>query len=561
LTVTGSRDIRPRLRAQAGKLADRQRWRILVGSALVGLTVGAFVSLFYILVEEELLPLVLEAPPAAQVVIPVLGILVGTAILRFKPRQSPATSDAYIASYHDNDQRLGGWSMVRRTASSAVSLGAGAPLGLEGPSIYIGATVGALFRRRLQRLLHGTEARVFLVAGAAAGVATVFRAPATGAIFALEVPYQSDIAPRVELPAMTAAAASYLMLTVTTSTDRLFQLVGNPPIVAADLLGAIAVGLVAGLAARLFSKGIVAAKKIRFATKPYFLALICLPLGIWTAYAISGRPLGLSGGGNVVEWLQDADLAVWMVLSMLAIRAIVTLSAFSMGTVGGVFIPLVSMGAICGKLVGSVIESPDTITFVLVGAAAFLAAGYRTPLAALMFVAETTGRPGFIVPGLIGVVAAQFAAGNTSVSTAQRKYRVSRLERRSAMPVTAAMSRTLKDIAPETSLEAFVQERIPEFRERVLPVTSEGRYLGVAVLDDALVLDRDDWESVRVADIVRTVPTADSEWTVGAALAAMETAGLDQLPVVDGSTLLGMIRRRDLQRWDELLERTERTEP
>jgi CIC family chloride channel protein len=522
--------------------------------------VGAIVSLFYILVEEELLPLVLRAPLWAQIVVPVGGILLGTAILRIKPQQGSATSDAYIASYHDNDQRLGGWSMVRRTVSSAVSLGAGAPLGLEGPSIYIGATVGALFRRRLQRLLHGTEARVFLVAGAAAGVATVFRAPATGAIFALEVPYQSDIAPRVELPAMTAAASSYLMLTLTTSADRLFQLVGNPPIVAADLLGAIAVGLVAGLAARAFSMGIVAAKKIRLATKPYFFALLCLPLGIWLAHSISDQPLGLSGGANVVEWLQETNVAVWMVFAMLLVRAAVTLSAFSLGTVGGVFIPLVSMGALCGKLVGSVIDSPDTITFVLVGAAAFLAAGYRTPLAALMFVAETTGRPGFIVPGLIGVVVAQFAAGNTSVSTAQRKHRVSRLERRSAMPVASAMSRNLKDIPPETSLEAFVQEKIPDFRERVLPVTSEGLYLGVAVLDDALVRDRDRWADELVAEIVRTVPTAANDWTVGQALSAMESAGLDQLPVVEGPRLLGMIRRRDLQRWDELLERTERSE-
>ena len=128
------------------------------------------------------------------------------------------------------------------------------------------------------------------------------------------------------------------------------------------------------------------------------------------------------------------------------------------------------------------------------------------------------------------------------------------------MPVASAMSRNLKDIPPETSLEAFVQERIPDFRERVLPVTSEGLYLGVAVLDDALVRDRDRWADELVAEIVRTVPTAANDWTVGQALSAMEAAGLDQLPVVEGPRLLGMIRRRDLQRWDELLERTERSE-
>ena len=45
--------------------------------------------------------------------------------------------------------------------------------------------------------------------------------------------------------------------------------------------------------------------------------------------------------------------------------------------------------------------------FLVVGAAAFLGAGYRVPLAAVTFVAESTGRPGFVVPGLLAAVAAE----------------------------------------------------------------------------------------------------------------------------------------------------------
>jgi chloride channel protein, CIC family len=54
-----------------------------------------------------------------------------------------------------------------------------------------------------------------------------------------------------------------------------------------------------------------------------------------------------------------------------------------------------------------------------VGAAAFLGAGYRVPLAAVVFVAEATGRPGFVVPGLLAAVVAELVMGRASVTTSQ----------------------------------------------------------------------------------------------------------------------------------------------
>jgi chloride channel protein, CIC family len=55
-----------------------------------------------------------------------------------------------------------------------------------------------------------------------------------------------------------------------------------------------------------------------------------------------------------------------------------------------------------------------------VGAAAFLGAGYRVPLAAITFVAEATGRPGFVVPGLLAAVVAELIMSRSSVTTYQQ---------------------------------------------------------------------------------------------------------------------------------------------
>ncbi len=90
------------------------------------------------------------------------------------------------------------------------------------------------------------------------------------------------------------------------------------------------------------------------------------------------------------------------------------------GGVGGLFVPLVVAGALLGRLAVGVVGGGNTTLFVVIGVAAFLGAGYRVPLAAVMFVAETTGRPGFVVPGLLAAVAAMLVMGRGSVTTYQR---------------------------------------------------------------------------------------------------------------------------------------------
>jgi chloride channel protein, CIC family len=73
-----------------------------------------------------------------------------------------------------------------------------------------------------------------------------------------------------------------------------------------------------------------------------------------------------------------------------------------------------------GRMAVAIVGDANITLFVVIGVAAFLGAGYRVPLAAVMFVAETTGRPGFVVPGLLAAVAAVLVAGRTSVTTYQR---------------------------------------------------------------------------------------------------------------------------------------------
>src|SRR5690606_28416569 len=118
--------------------------------------------------------------------------------------------DAYIENFHQPDRPLPLGPSLRRLASGAATLGTGGSLGYEGPSLYLGAVIGTQLRRRWPQLVARADDKVLMVAGAAAGVAAIFKAPATGAVFALEVPYRDDTARHMLLPALIAAAAGYL---------------------------------------------------------------------------------------------------------------------------------------------------------------------------------------------------------------------------------------------------------------------------------------------------------------------------------------------------------------
>jgi len=86
-----------------------------------------------------------------------------------------------------------------------------------------------------------------------------------------------------------------------------------------------------------------------------------------------------------------------------------------------VFIPLVVGGGLVGRTIAELIHPDRAPLYTLLGIAAFLGAGYRVPLAAVMFVAETTGKPNFVVPALFAAVAAELVMGEQSITAFQRR--------------------------------------------------------------------------------------------------------------------------------------------
>ena len=410
-------------RAELRDLAARSHQVVLL-AAITGVATGSFVALFDRLVVDVAFDHVVELDPWLIAILPGIGLLVSLAARTFiGGGVSPSTADEYLRAYHDRSHELRMRPFLARTVAAVATLGAGAPMGLEGPSLYAGATFGSFMRRRLPRVVRGAERQVLLVAGAAAGVAAIFKAPATGAVFALEVPYQDDLARRMLLPSLVASATGYLAFVTINDTSRLFPIDGSAEFSIRDLLGAIAVGLVAGIGARGFAWMLRRAKIVASRPKPVLttLAAGCALAALFAAgRVLTGESLLVGPGYEVVAWASEPSHSAWLLLSLLALRCMATSVTVAGGGVGGLFIPLVVAGALTGSTIGHVVNQADLTLFIVIGVAAFLGAGYRVPLAAVMFVAETTGRPSFVVPGLLAAVAAELVMGRSSVTTYQR---------------------------------------------------------------------------------------------------------------------------------------------
>jgi CIC family chloride channel protein len=404
-------------RDRLARLGRRSREVVLL-AAVTGALTGGAVALFEWVAREQLFDHLRQQSAGVQVAAPFVALVLASGVLRWFGRgANPATADEYVHNFHQRDHTLPWRPVLPRLTASALTLGLGGALGYEGPAVYAGAAIGSALHRRLGRFIRGLDPKLLLVCGAAAGVAAVFKAPATGLVFALEVPYREDFARRLLLPAGIAAAVSYVTFVAFAGTEPLFSVGGTHPDLALRDLGTAALlGVGCGVGARLFTHAVARAKEISAQVRPAVRIVVAgtaLVAIAALAQLVFGEALTVGAGYDSVTWALDPDRATGLVLLLLLLRAGATVATVAGGGVGGLFIPLVVEGALVGRLLGS-----GTL-FPLVGMAAFLGAGYRVPLAGVMFVAESTGRPGFVVPGVIASMVAQLFMGRHSASIHQ----------------------------------------------------------------------------------------------------------------------------------------------
>jgi chloride channel protein, CIC family len=494
---------------------DRHAGKWLLIAPLIGVVTGLVIVLEVVVILHGMWAFLLPLYSIHHwIILP--GVLAGFGatglIMRYlTPDPDLHSTDEVVRSYHEHqgDMELG--SYWPKMLASVTTIGFGGSVGLEGPSIYAGAGVGSWLWTKLGRhTVTRADRQVMLISGAAAGLAAVFRAPLTGLVFALEMPFRDDLAHEALMPSLISSVVAYSTLVAILGSEPLFAFSRTLKFEDIDLAWAALLGLICGFAAMTFS---ITYRKFRtFMIKlpiphPFKLLLGGLGVGLCGlgfAATVGGSLLPLGPDYEVVRNLLANQYPSMIVLLFFATKAAAAFLTLGSGGVGAMFVPLLVLGEALGRVFGqSIVHGQAVDLYCAIGMAAFIAAGYKTPLAAVAFVAETTGTPAYLIPTLIGAAVAYAASGEASVVVSQRLRQTPKLSRPVGLRAREIMRTQVVGAQADATLQEFFANVAASHRHPAYPVFKDNRAIGTISLWEIAQVPRSRWDTVKVGEVAR----------------------------------------------------------
>ncbi|MFZ0679963.1 chloride channel protein [Candidatus Binatus sp.] len=553
LTATYSRDI--------------QKW--LLAAPIIGILTGLIITGIAVLVLDviwgALLPYYLGHHWAIVVGL-VAGFFVTGLIMQFcTPEPDEHSTEEIVRSYHEHQGDIDIGPFWWKLLAAVTTVGSGGSAALEGPSIYSGGAIGSWLWIKLRRFgLEMRDRRIMLISGAAAGMSAVFRAPLTGIVFALEMPYKDDLAHEALLPSLIASVVAYATLVSIVGAQPLFGFAGSTSFRARDIWWSALLGAGIGLIAIVFD---ITFRRVRgfFITSrmPHWLKLTIGGLGTALCglafVAIYDGPLIPIGPNyEAVRYVLKHSLPTEVLLAFVVLKLLATIFTLGTGGVSAMFVPLLLVGGAIGNAYAqSVVHSPTHDLYAAVGMAAFIAAGYKTPLTAVVFVAETTGGHSYIIPSLIGAAVAYAISGEASVSGDQHLHETAKLAELSGMFVRDVMQHKVISAQATSTIRELVESVAVRHKHTIFPVSENEKLVGTISISDLSEVPPSDWDRVTVGeladrDAIRV--TDDCDLSEALRLLVRERGSQMLLVIDETGALKGVLTKTDILRAVRLID-------
>jgi H+/Cl- antiporter ClcA len=393
-------------------IAIHSKKMLLVGkSILIGAAAGIVVVLYrLLLMEAEKLSKSaytyfaghLNLIPVMFLVLGILGYIIGLLAQKYRaiggsgiPQVKGIISGQYHAPWLST--------LLTKFFGGAVSILAGLSLGREGPSIQLGACVAQGIGDKMAS--SRTEERILIAGGASAGLAAAFNAPLAGAMFAVEEIFKY-ISPLVLLVTMVSAVTADFVSKLVFGMAPVFSFPTTMafPLNAYWLL--LLMGIMLGGAGALYN--LVLVKTIALYKRPRWLRAAWRPI---LPFLLAGVlafffPAALGSGHAVVEELHPAT-GVCTLLVLFAVKFLFSMISFGSGAPGGIFFPLLILGATIGAITGDIASAWLRIdpalfnNFVIVAMAGYFTAIVRAPITGVVLLLEMTGSFVNLLPLLV----------------------------------------------------------------------------------------------------------------------------------------------------------------
>lgn len=379
---------------------QRFKYKLILEGIAVGSIVGLVIAMFRIMIVKAdharlmAVHLVKVKPIYAFVVLLVLILIawILDKLIRFEPDISGSgipQIEGELKGLEDQNWRK---VLIAKFAGCVLAIGGGLALGREGPSIQLGGMIGKGFARRKNALL--TEERMLMSCGAGAGLAAAFGAPLAGVLFALEELHKNFSAEVLVSTMAASAVADYIAVNI----------IGLRPVFDFDVehriplrlyWAVVLLGVILGILGVLYNKLLDKMQDFfdRFDSK--FISIgIMLMISFLMMFIY---PTVLGSGNDLVKVISDGKFTLIALAILLVAKLLFSTGSFGTGTPGGIFLPLLVIGAITGGLYSTFLSTAFGVEeyyikgFVIIAMAGFFSAIVRAPITGVILITEMTG--------------------------------------------------------------------------------------------------------------------------------------------------------------------------
>lgn len=356
-----------------------------------------------------------ESSTISMWIILLLFIVIGTLFLGYILKKYPTTRGGGISFVTDavnkdvpfsSSNKIIIKSIIFKLLGALIALIAGMSFGIESPSIELGGETGQMVGNATKSI---SEEKKFLVtSGASAGLAAAFGVPFAGMTFAFEqIINRSSLSVIMVIFISTTIAGQSVKLYF--GKEPFFNILISNPLEFRKYYLIVIFAFILAVLGKVFFKLTERFRNIhkKFDFPEILKPIFPITLGIFVSFFM----IEITGEGyNLIDQMIGGDTVLSYLIPLFLIKFIYFIYCFSTAIPGGSFVPLISLGAVAGKLYAMILirffnASSDLIPFfIILGMSLFLIAILRTPITGVILIIELTGNSELFFPLAIGSI-------------------------------------------------------------------------------------------------------------------------------------------------------------
>ncbi len=496
--------------------------------------------------------------------LPLVGITLTVLVIRFLIRRNVRHGIPNVLySISKRRGRISSHNLISSVITSALTVGFGGSVGLEGPTVATGTAWGSWLAKNLR--LNYKNTILILACACAGAMAAIFKAPIAAIVFAVEV-IMIDLTVFSLVPLLlssaTAVVTSYFFL----GQDVLYPFEVTQTFELADLPFYILLGILAGFVSLYFTRMYLFFSDFFERLKRPVTRLLVGGTGLGalvflfpSLYGEGYEAINAALAGNT-DYLFDNSLffeyrdEIWAALILTALvilfKIVATSLTFGAGGIGGIFAPTLFMGVNTGMLFGYIVnlfslQKINVNNFALIGMAGLIAGVLHAPLTGIFLIADISGGYKLFVPLMVTatvsyIIIRTFTPSSVyHIQLARRKELLTHDKDANVLQMLEVRELIEKDfekLSPDATLRDLTVAISRNHRNLFPVVDEERKMVGMVKMDDVreLIFKQELYDKIKIKDIMYMPEySIDPDDSMEVAANKFESSGRYNLAVID----------------------------